>query len=67
MQIKTQNVLITSIVIRIYQVYAIRQLNDKYHDIIEKYQYPSTMLLQLVYPQFLRELHGTRTPNAKPE
>lgn len=36
------------------------RLNDEYHDIIEKYPYPSSMLLELVYPQFLRELHETR-------
>jgi hypothetical protein len=33
------------------------RVNDKYQDIIEKYPYTSLMLLELVYPQFLRELY----------
>jgi hypothetical protein len=34
---------------------AFNRLNDEYRDVIEKYPYPSAMLLDLVYPHFLRE------------
>jgi hypothetical protein len=34
---------------------AFNQLSEEYQDVIEKYLYPSVMLLELVYPQFLRE------------
>jgi hypothetical protein len=37
------------------------ELSDKYHDVIEKCPYPSSMLLELVYPSFLRRLHETRS------
>jgi hypothetical protein len=34
---------------------------EKYHDVIANYPYPSNMLLEIVYPQFLRELHERHT------
>lgn len=37
-----------------------KRICDRYHNVIEKYPYPSTMLLELVYPQFLREIHETK-------
>lgn len=36
-----------------------KRICEEYQDIVEKYPYPSAMLLELVYPQFLRELHDT--------
>jgi hypothetical protein len=33
----------------------LNRLSEEYQDVIEKYSYPSAMLLNLVYPQFLRE------------
>src|SRR5215212_471110 len=36
----------------------LKRICNEYHDIIGKYPYPSMMLLELVYPPFLREVHN---------